>query len=169
MARVTPRAPAHSSKTDERPAVHAKEHVPVRTRRRKNSASEDMFYIPLEEIPPGLTYEWKRWSLVGENNPFYIADMRGQGWEPVNPKVHPTWLPPGYNEPHIIKGGMILMERPEELTLEAKKELDALAKTRVREAEQRLGMTPNGQLSRDLPDVAPKIVKEYMRSVQVED
>ena len=167
---VTPRAAPHSPRVvDKKTAAHASEHTPARVRRRKNSASEDPFYIPLEEIPPGLSYEWKRWALAGQVDPFYIADMRTQGWEPVNPKAHPNWLPPGYNEPHIIKGGMILMERPEELTLEAKKELDVMAKTRVREAEQRLGMTPKGELSRDLKEVSPKVVKEYMRAVQVED
>jgi hypothetical protein len=169
MTRVAPRAPAHQSKTNERQAAHASEHTAPRVRRRKNSVSENVLHIPEEEIPAGLTYEWKRWSVSGQVDPFYIADMRSQGWEPVNPKNHPNWLPPGYNEPHIIKGGCILMERPEELTLEAKRELDALAKMRVKEAEQRLGMTPKGELTREHSAVAPKVVKEYMRPMQVED
>ena len=146
-----------------REAVHESDHTPKRTRRRKATVTEDIFYIPVEEIPEGLSYEWKRWSVVGEEQPFYLAQMREQGWEPVPPKRHPSWVPPGYNEPHIIKGGLILMDRPIELTQEARQEQRQLAKTQVREAEQRLGMTPNNTLGR----VAPKITKEIGRMVPV--
>lgn len=138
-----------------------------RTRRRKSTVNEDMFYIPVEEIPEGLSYEWKRWSVHGEENPYYIAQMREQGWEPVPPKRHPNWLPPGIAEkqPHIIKNGQILMDRPMELTEEARREQRQLAKVQVREAEQRLGMTPNNTLTRQHQGVEPRVVKEYMRPI----
>ena len=150
---------------------HVEEHDPPRqrTRRRKATVNEDKFYIPIEEIPEGLSYEWKRWSVVGEHNPFYIAQMREQGWEPVPPKRHPHWVPPGYNEPHIIKDGMILMDRPMELTEEARREQRQLAKKQVKEAEQRLGHTGAGELTRDHPDVRPRISKEYFRPMTVEE
>ena len=55
--RVAPRASAHQPRVvDKKTAVHATEHTPARIRRRKNSSSEDPFYIPLEEIPDGLSY-----------------------------------------------------------------------------------------------------------------
>lgn len=172
MARIipdtnAPRTPVHQARiVDKREDAHLADHAsPRRSRRRKATVNEDQFFIPIEEIPEGSSYEWKRWSVSGQTDPFYIAQMREQGWEPVNPQRHPNWVPPGYNEPHIIKGGMILMERPEELTKEAQKELRLLSGQQVKEAEQRLGLTPKGELSRDLPEVAPKLTKEIMRMV----
>lgn len=170
-AAVVPRAPVHQARVvDRREPDHVGDHdAPrIRTRRRKAAVNEDMFYIPMDEIPEGLNYEWKRWENVGAQDPFYIAGMREQGWEPVNPKRHPNWVPPGYNEPHIIKGGQILMERPMALTIEARKELRQLSKKQVIEAEQRLGMTPKGELTRQYPGVEPRVTKEVMRMV-VED
>lgn len=168
---VTPRAAVHTPRVvDKREADHESDHEAprVRTRSRKATVNENEFAIPMDEIPEGLNYEWKRWENVGKQDPFYIAQMRQQGWEPVNPKLHPTWVPPGYNEPHIIKGGQILMERPMALTLEARKELRQLSKTQVKEAEQRLGMTPKGELTREHAGVEPRITKEVMRMV-IED
>jgi hypothetical protein len=148
--------------TDAREPQHEQLHAePRRTRRRKSTAQEDMFYIPVDQIPEGSSYEWKRWSVNGLEDPFYIAQLREQGWEPVNPKRHPTWVPPGYSQPHIIKGGQILMERPMELTEEARLESRQLARQQVRVAEQRLGKTPEGELAR----VAPKLTKEIGRMV----
>lgn len=171
MARTNPdevpvrREAAHQARVVEsREEVHIADHVVPRTRRRKATVNEDQFSIPIDEIPEGSTYEWKRYSNVGQEDPFYIAQMREQGWEPVNPKRHPSWVPPGYVEPHIIKGGQILMERPVELTREAQRELRSLSKQQVIEAEQRLGMTQKGELSRE----APRLTKEVMRMV-VED
>ena len=170
---VAPRAAAHApNRVDARMESHVEEHEAprLRTRRRKATVSENPFDIPRDEIPEGLDYEWKRWSNVGDHDPFYIAAQREQGWEPVPPKRHPNWVPPGYNEPHIIKGGMILMDRPMELTLEARKELRQLSRQQVREAEQRLGMTPKGELSRDADDrVRPRITKEVGRMVPIEE
>lgn len=164
----TPRAAMHQERVvGQREDNHVGDHeVPrIRTRQRKSTVNENPFDIPLDEVPEGLNYEWKRWTNAGLHDPFYIASMRNQGWEPVNPKIHPNWVPPGYNEPHIIKDGQILMERPMELTLEARKELRQMSKQQVVEAEQRLGMTPKGEATRELAEVAPKITKEYARMV----
>lgn len=166
----TPRPAQHVVRTDVREPQHEEVHAePRRTRRRKATVNDDLFYIPRDEIPEGSSYEWKRHSVMGEEQPFYIASMREQGWEPVNPKRHPTWVPPGYNQPHIIKGGQILMERPIELTEEARREQRFEAKKQTREAEQRLGMTPRDTLTRDHAGVQPRVVKEYVRPQVVED
>lgn len=164
---VRPRSPMHGPRLrGYREPQHMADHgEPRRKRRRKATAVEDMFYIPVEEIPEGSSYEWKRWTVIGQEDPFYIAQMREQGWEPVLAKRHPTWVPPNYDKPHIIKNGMILMERPIELTEEARAEQKVLARQQVREAEARLGRTPGNTHQR----LAPKITKEVMRQVSVED
>jgi hypothetical protein len=141
---------------------------PERTRRRKLLNADDQFYLPVEEIPEDVVYEWKRFSTMGQEDPFYIAQMREQGWEPVDPKRHPNWLPPGYQGPTIIKGGLILMERPIELQREARAEEKALASRQVREAEARLGVTPKGELTRNFPGVEPKISKDWVRPVMIQ-
>lgn len=157
------REPLHAARGSVHAELRAGEgvHSPARIRRRRSNVVEDPFYIPLDEIPEGLSYEWKRYSVAGQEDPFYIAGMREQGWEPVNPKVHPNWVPPGYKEPHIIKGGQILMERPMELTKEAIAERKHNAKQQIRDAESRLGKADAGELARE----RPQIVKEYMRPV----
>lgn len=171
------RDPAHPivGKAVNRDPVHEK---PVRTRRRKLLQNEDQFYLPVDEIPDThkamldgelvVSYEWKRYSNMGQEDPFYIASLREQGWEPVPPSRHPNWVPPGYAEPHIIKGGLMLMERPVHLSIEARKEEKSLAKRQVREAEARLGMTPKGEMTRNFPGVEPKVTKEYVRPVVVQ-
>lgn len=171
MARVSPEGREAQAQRAGRNDEHTIDHdAPrLRTRRRKATVNDNPYDIPLDEIPEGLSYEWKRYAVAGQVDPFYIAQMREQGWEPVPPSRHPNWVPPGYNEPHIVKGGMILMDRPEELTDEARRELRQLSKQQVREAEQRLGMTPKGELTRDHERVRPQVVKEYMRPVVVED
>lgn len=172
---VADRQPSRPTPENARPAVHADagndpEHPPerVRTRRRSAMVFNDPFYVPMDEIPPGLSYEWKRVSNVGQEDPFYIAGMREQGWEPVPASRHPTWVPPGYDKPHIIKGGLMLMDRPKELTQEARDENEMLAKKQIREAEQRLGMTGTGEATRSLPEVRPRVVKEMMRAIPIE-
>lgn len=156
------RAPQHIDKTDAREEQHEEVHVAPRVRRhRAAEAVGGEFDIPVHEIPEGLTYEWKRYTNAGQEDPFYLARMREQGWEPVPPKRHPNWLPPGYNQPHIIKGGQILMDRPKELTEDARREARQLARQQVREAEQRLGMAPKGEMER----VRPNLVKEVGRMV----
>lgn len=162
---VTPRPAMRATRTDTRDAGREPVHVAKRTRRRKSTITENLFDIPIDEIPEGSSYEWKRHSVNGQEDPFYLAQLREQGWEPVNPKLHPSWLPPGYNQPHIIKGGQILMERPLSLTQEARAENRQLARRQMREAEQRLGMTPKGELSREHPDLKNRVVKEVGRMV----
>lgn len=131
-----------------------------RTRRRKATVDEDMFFVPVEEIPDGLVYEWKRWTNVGQEDAYYYAKQLEQGWEPVPPTRHPTWVPPGYKEPFIMKGGQILMDRPKELHDEAQRELRQLSRRMVVEAEQRLGRSGAGEAER-----VANLKKEYMRPV----
>src|SRR5262249_14076369 len=139
--RIADRPPQHTATPEGRQAAHESAHTPprTRTRLRRTSAMDDPFYIPLDEIPEGSSYEWKRFSVHGQEDPFYLAQMRNQGWEPVDPRRHPNWVPPGYSQSSIVKAGLILMERPQELTDEAKREARQMAVSQISEAEERLG------------------------------
>ena len=162
------RDPAHE-------ADHDKPRARTRTRSRRDSVVDNPFHIPREIIPEGQSWEWKRYSNVGEENPFYIAQMRQQGWEPVEPKALGDLLPAGYTMPNVIREGQILMERPLSLTLEAIEERKFMAQRQVAEAEERLGHAPKVQGvqtgTRDLAAVKPRVHKEWNRpiSVAIED
>lgn len=173
------RGPAHRAPaTDARMPSHEPAHATprVRTRQSHATAQANPFDIPQDEIPEGSSYEWKRFSVTGQtadHDPFYLAGMRRQGWEPVDPSRHPNWLPPGYDKPSIIRDGQILMERPKSLTDEARQEQKQLARQQMREAQERLGMAPkvggSDTMTRDHVGVRPRVEQQFMRPVPIED
>lgn len=168
------RAPQHIAASTEREPLRDPVHEKPRTRTRmgRTSVADDPFYIPLDEIPEGSSYEWKRFSVNGLEDPFYIAQMRQQGYEPVDPRRHPNWVPPGFSEPHIIKGGQILMERPIELYEEAVRERSQMSRQQVREAEERLGKASKELSSKDFngdDKVKAKIQREWNRPMPIEE
>jgi len=168
------RTQAHVSGEPARDAEHETPHETprIRTRQRHSSAVTNPFDIPQAEIPPDLSYEWKRYSVSGlsaDHDPFYLASMREQGWEPVPPSRHPNRVPPDYDKPYILKDGLILMDRPKELTREARAEVQQFSRQQVREAEQRLGMTPKDTMTRQHEGIQPRVVKEVGRMVAIED
>ena len=118
-----------------------------------------------QNIPKDISLNWKLFTANGKEYPFYLQAMRKQGWEPVNPQEHPDWLmlPPGYKEDVVIVDGLILMERPMSLTKEAEADNKAVANQRMREARQRLGMTPDNTLTREHDEVKPRVSKEWNR------
>jgi hypothetical protein len=174
QARNAQRVSQHTPKNiEDKPVEHEAVHTPPRARTRAHKSTEhvDQFWVDRAKIPPDVDVEWKRVSNKGEEDPFYIARMREQGWEPVNPLDHPDWVPvpPGYDKPNIIKSGLMLMERPMSLTLEARAEERLNARNQIIEAEERLGKTPDGTLTRDHEGAKARIVKEYVRPIQVEE
>ncbi len=169
------RGPVHTAPaTDAREPSHEPAHATprVRTRQSHATATANPFDIPKDEIPEGSSYEWKRFSVSGQSadhDPFYLASMRRQGWEPVDPRRHPNWVPPGYDKPSIIRDGQILMERPVELTNEARQEQRQLARQQMREAQERLGMAPKDTMTRDFEGVRPRVEAQVMRPVSIEE
>lgn len=122
-----------------------------RTRKIKGGAILDKFYIDPAVIPHGISYEWKTETVYGANNPAYDGFMRNQGWEPVDAKRHPDMMPDGYKGP-VRREGLILMERPIELTREAMMEERMAANEAVQIKEEQLGNAPKGTLPRARAD-----------------
>ena len=87
----------------------------------------------------------------------------------VDPRRHPNWVPPNYDKPYIIRDGLILMERPIELTNEARQEQKQLARQQMREAQERLGMAPKDTMTRDFDGIRPRVEQQVMRPVPIED
>jgi hypothetical protein len=111
--------------------------------------------------PPGWTYEWKRKTIYNQEDPAYQVSLARMGWEAVPTTRHPEMMPGGGSHANIERKGMILMERPAEITEEVRAADLRKARNQVRAKEAQLNNAPDGQFGRDHAQVKPKINKGY--------
>ena len=109
---------------------------------RRIKASSDWSYVPPEMIPEGYTYQWKMYSVLGDEQTSisYQADLYRAGWRPVTHDRHPGVFAPMGTTGAIRMRGQQLMERPVELQMEAMAEEKAKADTQKRGAEEQFGL-----------------------------
>lgn len=90
--------------------------------------------------PTNVTYEWKRVSIWGKPDEEHQINMRNNGWTPVPANRHPelSLLTPS-KDGVIVRGGQMLMERPKELTAQARLEDKTRAQEQVMTQLQRVG------------------------------
>ena len=119
---------------------------------------QDDFRTP--KAPDGWTYEWKRKTLFNQEDPAYMTSLLRTGWESVPSRRHPEMMPLGTSTA-IERKGMILMERPEEVTRQFQEADKRRARLQMRAKEEQLGSAPQGQFGRDHAQAAPKINKSY--------
>lgn len=113
-------------------------------------ASVDKFLVPDHLKHPEWTIEWKRWSSYNAEDNDNINRCLQTGWQyvPASRPGFQMFLPRGWKENFILKEGMVLMERPAEITeMVEKRQLDE-AKAQVRRKEQQVGEAPVGTLQR---------------------
>lgn len=123
---------------------------------------EDKYRIDLAIIPDGWSYEWKTFTVLGKENPSYQVSLAHKGWEAVPRTRHPELMPANHRGETIEREGMILMERPLEITQEAQQREKRAAREQVRSKEQQLNGAPTGQFERDVhPQTKAKITKSY--------
>lgn len=110
----------------------------------------DKFAIDPSIIPEGWTYEWKRATVMGKPDPSYAIQLRRSGWEAVPAERHPEMMPFGWDSGAAIeREGMILMERPKQITDRARvRELNK-ARDQVRQKREQLSLAPGGHFDRD--------------------
>ena len=101
--------------------------------------------------------EWKAKFVVNEERPAYMTSMERAGWEPVPAERHPQFMPAGQAKGAIERKGMILMERPKELTDRAKARELRKARGQVQAKEAQLNDAPQGQFERK----GGKVSKSY--------
>lgn len=113
--------------------------------------TEDRFAIPVDKIPDETTYEWKRGSVFGKDDPTYSATLQRGGWSPVEASRHPEMMPAGHTGV-IERDGCVLMERPSIITdhIRARDNRAARELVRMKDAEA-MRQTPDGTLSRTEP------------------
>jgi len=142
------RAPSRPDLREESPLERAKRRAAeIKGHLTTSDDTSDEFAIPAHLIPEGWTYEWKRKSVFGQEDSSYMMSQEARGWEPVPASRHRTLMPEGhYNT--IERKGMILMERPKEITDEAKRQDRARAMNQVKSREQQLADAQFGSFDR---------------------
>ncbi len=121
----------------------------------------DDFYISQDIIPDGWTYEWKRHTTYGAEDPTYQVALARSGWTPVPATRHPEMMPHNTESRTILRKGMILMECPKEIIDERKDAELRKARMQVRAKEQQIAGTPDGTMTRDHAQARPQIKKSY--------
>lgn len=84
--------------------------------------------------PDGWTYEWKTNAIDGMPNSSGMAKYAMGGWTPVPASRHAGLFHEESHDGPIINGASILMERPVELTREAREEDHRAAYNQVHHA-----------------------------------
>lgn len=158
-------APGKELSPRERAAARAKE---VRDNNSGNlDDGNDEFAIDLDIIPDDWSYEWKAHSVMGAVDPSHQIQLRKKGWEPVPASRHPELMPTGYTGDTILRKGMILMERPMELTKEARDIANRNARLQVRAKEEQLSAAPPGQFERNNKDNTLVKVKKGYEKIEI--
>lgn len=121
----------------------------------------DEFYIDPRAIPDGWTYEWKRKTIYGSEDPSYSVSLKRTGWTEVPASRHPEMMPANYKSAAIERKGLVLMERPTIVTEQVEMMDRRRAKDQIRAKEQQLSHAPDGQFGRDHAQAQPKIKKSY--------
>jgi len=107
----------------------------------------DKFNFDLSIVPPGWSYEWKRQLVMGAPDPSYQVSLAQRGWEPVPAARHPEMMPLNSGAATIDRDGMRLMERPAEITEEARSREKQDARDQVRGKETQVTAAPAGDSS----------------------
>lgn len=110
----------------------------------------DEYAIDPRIIPAGWSYEWKTKSVLAQEQTSYIVGIQQRGWENVPTSRHPEMMPKGHPlSAPIEKKGMMLMERPLEITEEVKRIELRKARGQVNQKEAQLNNAPQGTFQRD--------------------
>ena len=119
-----------------------------RTASGRISSSSDPYHIDVEEIPAGMSWQWVTRTVMGKDDGkmrMHWTEMARNGWEPVDGSRVPQF---GVATGMVDMGGLVLCERPKEMTDEAEAEEYAKATGQVAAQIQRLEETPDDQLAR---------------------
>lgn len=134
---------------------------------RRHEDSTDQFELPHEFTEmaeaEGWCYEWKTENVTGKDQLTYQARLQANGWRPVpNSRIPGIYAHEGDEGP-VRYDGMILMERPLALTIEAREDDHRRATDQVRMKHDSWGVNsknrdvfdPNTPMARSFT-VAPR-------------
>ena len=115
---------------------------PVRRRVRQGT---DRYAFDKSIVPDGFVYQWKRHSILGQEDPAYMAELHQLGFDPVPAERHPGIFLPADYKGVIVIGGQILMERHIENECEARREDKKKADDQLRGSREQFGMVPRAR------------------------
>ena len=125
----------------------------------------DEFRIDRDMVPEGWSYEWKRKTVMGQEDVGYQTALARSGWEPVDvnkDSKHRALMGADWKGQTIERKGMILMERPKSITDEARRLESRRARGQVQIKEEQLTAAPPGQFERTNQDSSlAKVKKGY--------
>jgi hypothetical protein len=100
-----------------------------------NRPQQDKFRAP--HAPDGWEYEWRRVTVLNAEDPAYQVEIDGMGFEPVPVDRHPEMMPKGFKGHTITRDGMMLVERPKEISDESRDKAyrEAVGQVRAMEAK----------------------------------
>jgi hypothetical protein len=113
---------------------------------RRVRVSDDKFEIPSDILEAtkkeGWVYQWNVVSVLGKEDHSAIAGLYRAGWTSVPAERHPGVFLPSEMKGSIVIDGLMLMERPIALELEAKAEERQAALSQVNGSRQQFGFSP---------------------------
>lgn len=127
----------------------------------------DEFYIHPSDIPDGWEYEWKAKYVLGQEQATQMLAFRRAGWEEVPTSRHPSFMPMGTDMPFIERKGMVLMERPKEISDEARAMDLRRARLQVRQKEAQLNSADGGQFERSNKDQSLVNIRKSYESIPI--
>lgn len=130
----------------------------------------DDFYIDPSMVPEDWSYEWKRLTVYGAEDPAYQVQLAQKGWQPVPAARHPEMMPSTGEWHTIDRKGMRLMERPKVITDRARMTDKQKAKQQVTIKEAQLNSAPPNTFDRGThPQSTAKVNKSYEPMVIPQD
>lgn len=128
----------------------------------------DEFYFSPDQVPDGWTYEWKRRTIMGQEDPAYQVALARTGWEPVPSRRHPEMMPVNWKGDTIERKGMVLMQRPKAIT-ERIEEMDRhRARNQIKAKEQQLNAAPPGTMEKEFSDPrARPVIKKSFEAIPI--
>jgi hypothetical protein len=119
----------------------------------------DKFATPTPQ--PGWSYEWKMKSVNGWEDPSHHNRISMGGWETVEAKRHPEMMPKGHSGA-IEREGMLLCERPLEITQDRRARDLQNARNQVKTKEGQLDPKGRGGLmNREDANARMKVNKDH--------
>ena len=113
----------------------------------------DEFYVDPNVIPAGWSYQWRRMTVAGKEDPHYMVSLKHSGWREVPVSRHPEMMPIGW-EGAIEKKGLVLMELPKILVDRKQADDKREAIDQLRNSEAMLREAPPNTATRDDPGLA---------------
>ena len=157
--KIIERPDLRPSKTGETPQERAARRTAELRGHNNASIDEGVDKFATPTPPEGWSYEWKVKAVMGYVDSAYLSKMARSGWEPVEIDRHPEMMQKGATGA-IERDGMVLCERPLEITEDMRARDIRMARQQVATKEAQL-TSSDGLLGRDDSRINPKLKKGY--------